>query len=570
MTNRNVAAIFYEVAELLGIKGVQFKPLAYRRAAQSIEALPEDITGIYERGKLEEIPGVGSNIAAKIREIIETGNLAYLEKLRKELPEGVPELAGLEGIGPKKAIVLNRELGIRNIGELEAAAKAGKIRGLPGFGEKSERNILASIRMRQGAKGRFLLGEILPIAEDIVHRLSGLPAMGRISLAGSIRRRKETVGDVDILAASQEPAKVMEAFCMLPGIDRVVNRGPTKSTVVLASGVQVDLRVVEEEQYGAALQYFTGSKDHNIALRRRAIARNWRLNEYGLVDLQTGRMIAGREEREIYRMLDLPYIEPELREDVGEIEAALEGKLPDIVRPDAVQGDLHVHTDWSDGSHTLREMAEAARGMKYTYIAVCDHAGGMPFARGLSEKEIAEQQREIERLNRELDGIFVLSGTECTIGADGKLDLPDSTLKDLDVVVAGVHSGFKTAEQEMTERVIAAMHNDHVDIIAHPTGRIIQKREPLRLDLPRVFAAAAGLGVLLEINAFPSRLDLSDVNCRRAREAGARFSLGTDAHSRENLRYMALGVATARRGWLEAKDIVNTLPLKDLRTMLGS
>ena len=571
MSNIEVAAVLYEVADLLEIKGVRFKPHAYRRAAQEIETLPEDIADVTREGRLDEVPGVGKGIAGKVREVVETGDLAYLSSLREELPEGVQELTRIEGIGPKKAIALSRELGIRTVDDLEAAAKAGRIRDLPGFGEKTEQNILASIRMSKTARERHLLGYILPIARDIERRLSSLDSVLRVSLAGSIRRRKETIGDVDILAASTRPDEVMEVFATLPGVSRVLARGTTKTSVVLATGVQVDLRVVEDKHFGAALQYFTGSKEHNIALRKLAIARNWRLNEYGLVDLATGRVVAGEDEAGVYRALDLPWIEPELREDRGEIEAARTGTLPGLVEYGSVRGDLHAHTRWSEGSHSIEEMAEAAQALGYEYIAICDHAETLHIARGLSPERLADQIREIERINREADGEFtVLAGTECNIGMDGRIDLPDSVLADLDVVVASVHSGFKQPEREMTERVVTAMQNDHVDIIGHPTGRILLTREPYRIDLAAVFDAAAALGVLMEINAFPSRLDLSDVNCRQAREHGIRFSLGSDAHSRENLRYMEFGVATARRGWLAAEDIVNTRPLEDLRGVLRS
>lgn len=570
-TNIEIAAILYEVADLLEIKGVRFKPQAYRRAAQAIETLPEDIADVAREGDLDEVPGVGKSIAEKIREIVETGNLEYLASLREELPEGVQYLTRLPGIGPKKAIALSRELGVRTVDDLEAKALAGRIRDLPGFGEKTEANILASIRVSKTAQERRLLGYILPVAREIERRLASLPAVGQVSLAGSIRRRKETIGDVDILATSSDPGGVMEVFVTLPGVERVLVRGTTKTSVVLATGIQVDLRVVEEGHFGAALQYFTGSKEHNIALRKLAIARNWRLNEYGLVDLASGRTIAGEDEAGVYRALGLAWIEPELREDRGEIEAARAGTLPTLVGYDAIRGDLHVHTTWSEGAHSVEEMADAARALGYEYIAICDHAESLHIARGLSPERLADQMREIERINRAADdGFTLLAGTECNIGMDGRIDLPDSVLGDLDVVVASVHSGFKQTEKEMTDRVIAAMGNDHVDIIGHPTGRILLSREPYRIDLAAVFDAAASLGVSMEINAFPGRLDLSDVNARSAREHGVRFSLGSDAHNRENLRYMEFGVATARRGWLTGGDIINTRPLSGLRRLLGS
>jgi len=570
ISNKQIAAIFYEVADILEIKSVQFKPVAYRRAAHVIETLDEDINSISERGELEEIPGVGTNLAAKIREILRTGRLAYLEKLKQETPEGVLNLAEIGGIGPKKALILSRDLGINDREKLEEAAKAGKIRDLPGFGEKSEKNILQSIHAMKSTGRRFLLGDILPVAETIKKHLAALPPTQQISLAGSIRRRKETVGDVDILAASAEPEKIMAAFCELPEIDRILGRGPTKSSIVLTSGVQVDLRVVDSDQYWTALQYFTGSKAHNIAMRRRALERNWKLNEYGVTSLSDRKLLHGQTEQDLYRMLGLAYIEPEMREDSGEIEAAINGTLPEIVPYDAVRGDLHVHSSWSDGKHAIRELAEAAKALGYEYIALCDHAWNPKVGRGLDETAVVKQQEEIEQINRDLDGFEVLAGIECNIDHEGNLDIGNKILGDLDVVVASVHSGLDMPRTEMTNRVLAALHNDQVDILGHPTGRIIQQREPLQMDLDAVFDSAGELGVSLEINAFPSRLDLSDINCRMAREHHARFSIGSDAHARENLGFMELGVATARRGWLEAKDIINTFHLRDLLTVLAS
>jgi len=568
MSNREVAAILYEVADLLEIRDVKFKPVAYRRAAHGIETLAEDIGRVAGRGGLEDIPGVGKNIAAKISEILDTGKLAYLERLREEVGPGVRELAEVEGIGPKKALLLSHKLGIGNLAELETAARAGKIRSLAGFGEKSEANILAGIEARKGTAGRYLLGRMLPAAESILSRLAALPAVRRISLAGSLRRMKETIGDIDIIATSPEPEAVMAAFTTLPEVVRILGRGQTKSSVVLESGVQVDLRVVEENQYGTALLYFTGSKDHNIALRRRALARGWSLSEYALKDEKTQENLAGSTEEDLYRILGLPYIEPELRENTGEIEAAENGILPAIVPYDALHGDLHVHPDRYDGKDPVRAMARAAKDRGYEYIAVCDPAKGPDNPRGLTPETIAEQRAEIERLDRTLDGITVLQGIECSISADGALDLPPPVLGDLDLVIASVPDVHRMPGGEVTRRVLAALHNDHVDILGHPAGRLLLRREPADLDLPAVFEAAAAQHVMLEINSSPSRLDLSDTNCRQANEHGAVFAIGSDAHSGEELQDIRFGLATARRGWLTAGAIVNTLPLGGFRKWL--
>ncbi|MDH5779878.1 MAG: DNA polymerase/3'-5' exonuclease PolX [Candidatus Bathyarchaeota archaeon] len=568
--NREIADILYEVADLLEIKGVQFKPRAYRRAAQTIETLPDDIKAIYDRGALQEIPGIGASIASKIQEIIETGSLEYLEELREELPQGLRELMEIEGLGPKTALKLHRNLKISSINELEAAARSGKIRELEGFGEKTEQNILQSIEMYRSTQERFLLGYVLPIAKEIEEKLSTLDAVTQISLAGSIRRRKETVGDVDILVTSQQPAKVMTFFTQLSPVKRVLAKGKSKSTVVLTNNLQVDLRVMDEESFGAALQYFTGSKEHNIRLRAMALDKNWKLSEYSLLDKETNETIAGKNEEEIYAALGLSYIEPELRENRGEIEASSRGKLPHLIHYDEVKGDLHVHTTWSDGAHSIAEMAAAAKLLGYEYLAICDHAETLQIAHGLTEEELHNQMREIEKLNRTMDDFTVLSGVEVNIDADGKLDIRDDMLKDLDIAVAAVHSGFKQSEAKMTQRVLTAMHNDHVDVIAHPTGRIINKRDPYQIDLPKIFEAASELGVFMELNAFPNRLDLSDANCVQAKDHGLKIAIGTDAHHKDHLRYMEFGVATARRGWLEKKDILNTSNLNELRALLES
>lgn len=568
--NSEIAKIFYEIADLLEIKGVQFKPRAYRRAAQTIETLPEDIKIVHERGELQKIPGIGASIASKIQEILETGSLAYLEDLREELPQGLREIMGIEGVGPKTALKLHEKLKINSVDELESAAKQGKIRHLEGFRKKAEENILQGIEMYRSAQERFLLGYTLPVAKEIEKRLKELKAVERISLAGSIRRRKETVGDVDILVTSMEPLAVMDFFTQLSEVKRVLAKGKTKSTVVLTNNLQVDLRVVEEESFGSALQYFTGSKEHNIRLRELALDKNWKLSEYSLLDRRTNEMIAGGDEEGIYKALGLSYIEPELRENRGEIEASSEGKLPHLIEYGEVKGDLHVHTTWSDGSYSIEEMAEAAKSLGYQYLAICDHSKTLQIAHGLTEEELRKQIKEIEKLNRRMEEFTILCGVEVNIDSHGKLDIKDNVLKDLDIVVASVHSGFKQPEKKMTMRVLTAIHNDHVDVIGHPTGRIINKREPYQIDLSKIFEAASELGVFMEINAFPNRLDLSDLNCFKAKDYGIKISIATDAHHKDHLRYMELGVAIARRGWLEKKDVINTLNLKKLRHLLES
>jgi DNA polymerase (family X) len=569
VSNREVAAILYEVADLLEIKDVKFKPVAYRRAAHGIETLAEDIGRVAERGELEDLPGVGTHIATKIHEILDTGKLGYLERLKVEIGPGVRELADVGGIGPKKAMFLHQKLGIENLAGLEAAARAGKIRELAGFGEKSEQNILAGIVARKGTAGRYLLGRMLPVAESILTQLAELPAVRQISLAGSLRRMKETIGDIDILASSPEPEAIMAAFTALPEVTRVLGRGRTKSSIVLESGVQVDLRVVEEGQYWTALQYFTGSKDHNIALRRRALERGWSLSEYGLKEEATQKNLAGSSEEDLYRSLGLPYIEPELRENRGEIEAAEKGTLPAIVPYNAMQGDLHVHSDWSDGKDPIRALALAARDRGYGYLAICDHSRSPAIDRGLTIEKIAQQRAEIAQVNRDLDGIVVLQGIECNISPDGTPDLPPAVLGDLDLVIASVHDGLRMHGGEMTRRVLSAIHNDHVDILGHPAGRILLRRDPSDLDLPVLFEAAAAQHVALEVNSSPSRLDLSETNCRQAKEYGTVFSIGSDAHAKEELQEIRYGIATARRGWLTAGEIVNTRPLAGLRDWLG-
>ena len=570
MKNPEVADVLYEIADYLEIKGVDWKPRAYRRAAGAVETLSEDIEQLAERGELKDIPGVGESIASKIAEYLENGHLEYLENLRQEMPGKLRKLMDIEGIGPKTAVKLHRELGIRNIDDLQRAAEEGKIRELEGFGKKTEENILENISMYRSHRERFLLGYMFPTAQKIVDELSQLDVVKRIELAGSIRRRKATIGDADILVISEDSDEVMNSFVQMEEGDRVLSKGERKSTIVLGNGLQVDLLVIDEKNFGAALMYFTGSKEHNVELRKRAIEHNWKLSEYGLEERETGEVIARSTEEGIYDKLDLQYIPPELRTNRGEIKAAAQNNLPNLVDWEDIRGDLHVHSNWSEGSHSIEEMVQKAREIGHEYIAICDHTQSLPIAQGLTDEEFQEREKEITEVNEQFDDIEVLSGAEVNILPDGNLDLEDDTLTDLDVTVAAVHSSFKQDEDTMTERVLSAMNHEYVDILGHPTGRLIQERDPYAIDLTRIFEGAEEYSTKLEVNCFPTRLDLRDSDILKARKYDVQFSLGSDAHSINHLRYLELGLSNARRGWLEKGQIINTLSRSKLRNVLSS
>ena len=566
--NRQVAHLLDEIADLLEVQGDRFRQRAYRRAARQIETLSEDIQEIYEKGSIERIPWVGSGIAKKVTEFLSTGQLEYLNELRREVDPGLSRIMEIEGIGPKTALLLHETLNINTIEGLEEAAKEGRLRGIKGLGEKTEENILKGIEMYRKQGERFPLGFVLPIALQIEERLRRVEGVGRVSLAGSIRRRRDSSGDIDVLATSFEHHGVINAFTSMPSVVRVLAKGDTKSSVVLEGGLQVDLRVVDEESFGSALQYFTGSKEHNIVLRGIAVKRGWKLSEYSLEVRETGEKIAGETEASIYNALGMKFIPPELRENRGEIQSAIVGELPNLVEYEEIEGDLHVHTKWSDGSATIKEMTERAMVLGLEYIAICDHSPSLKIAGGLPLEDLVRQNEEIERVNREIEDFRVLAGIEVDIKGDGSLDSRNETLKDLDFVVASVHTGFKMGRKQMTDRIISAIHNDYVDVLGHPTGRLIQQREPYDVDLNTVFTEAAHLGVLMEVNAFPSRLDLSDVNSRMAKEMGVTMCIGSDAHSVDQLKYLEFGVATARRGWLEREDVLNTLSLHEMQRRL--
>ncbi len=565
MKNLELSRIFEQIAKILKIKGENpFKIRAYEKITLVLENLPIDIETIYQQGGVSNIPGVGTGIAKKIEEFLTTGKLEYYEKLKETIPTGVIELLDIPEVGPKTAKLLYEQLEIDNIDKLEKAVREHQIKDLPGMGEKSETNILRGIELYKRRKERFLLGRALPLAEEMVESLSQLKETNKISFAGSLRRKKETIGDIDILVTSQNPEKIMRTFISLPQVREILAEGPTKSSIITNDYLHIDVRVVEPISFGAALQYFTGSKAHNIKLRELALKRNLKINEYGVFEVESGNRIAGEKEEEVYQALNLPFIPPELREDRGEIEAAQENKLPQLIEYSQIKGDLHLHTKWSDGAHTIRQMAEAAQKIGYKYIAITDHSQSLKFAGGLIEERLREQVEEIQKLNQELKDFTILSGVEVDIKSDGSLDFSDEILSKLDVVIAAIHSGFKQESKIITERIIKAMQNRFVNIIAHPTGRLIGYRESYQVDINEMMEVAAKTGTILEINSYPERLDLNDIYCRMAKEKGVQLAIETDAHSIEGLTFMDLGVAVARRGWLEEKEVINTLPLDKL------
>lgn len=547
--NQEVAELLYSVADLLELQEVEFKPVAYRRAAQAIEGLNEDIAAVWREDRLMDIAGVGRHISGKIDEFLRTGKLKYLSDLKKKIKINVSELMSIEGLGPKRIKLLYNKLGIRNRKELEAAIRKGRVGEV--VGKKVEENILKAIGFAKSQKGRHLLGQIWNDVAELENRIKELKGVRRVDICGSFRRRKESVGDIDVLAIGD--SGVCGQFAKLGS--SVIAMGNTKASIVY-NGIHVDLRVVPEKSYGAALNYFIGGKKHNIHMRRLALAEGYKLNEYGL--FKGNRYVLGANEKKIYKKFGMHYIEPELREDNGEIEAAMKGKLPQLVELKDINGDCHVHTGWSDGSGSVLEIARKAESLGYEYVVVSDHTKGLGIARGLDEKMLLKQVREVESVSRKVKNVGVLSGCEVNITAKGLLDIRDSVLKKLDVVIASVHSGFSG---DATKRIINAMENENVDIIGHPTGRMIEKREGYELDLDAVFDAVLSSGTCLEVNAQPERLDLPDVDIRRAVERGVKLVVSTDAHSVNGLGRMKFGVFNCRRGWAEKNDILNTLPL---------
>jgi DNA polymerase (family 10) len=573
MKNQEIAKIFYEIAYFLEMEGVKFKPYAYEKAALTLEGLEKDVEEIYKKEGFEglrKIPGVGESIAKKIEEYLKTGKIQYYEDYKKKYPINLDELMGIEGLGPKRMKVLYEKLGIKNLKDLEEAVKSHKIAPLYGFGEKTEKNILEAIEFAKRSKGRFLLGDILPRVKEVYEKLKSLKEVERIDVVGSIRRMKETIGDVDFLVISKNPAPIMDFFVSLPGVIKVWGKGNTKASVRMKEGFDMDIRVLPKRSYGAALQYFTGSKEHNIALRKIAIQKGLKLSEYGL--FKGSEMIAGENEEEIYQKLGMDWIPPELREDRGEIEAALRGKLPKIIDYKDLKGDLHVHSKWDGGKNSIEEIAEYAIKMGYEYVGIADHTKFLKIEHGLDEERLRERNKEIDKLNYKLQNakckLRILKGCEANILPDGKIDIDDECLKEQDFVIAGVHSRFKMTKEEMTERIIRAMKNPNVDIISHPTGRLIQKRDEYEIDFDKILRVAKETGTILEINSYPERLDLNDVNIKKTKEMGVKMVINTDAHHVDQMRFIELGIAQARRGWAEKEDIINCWPLEKMLKFL--
>ena len=562
LTNREIADIFDKLADLLSLKGESIhRVLAYRRASESIHELPRDIHAIAAEGKLMDIPYIGAILADKITELITTGHLALYDELTTEIPASLIDVLRVNGVGPKRAIQFYKELGLRSVAEVEAAGRTGKLRALSGMGVKSEQKILDGIAALSRRSDRVRIDVAMTAAETILADLLARPQAIHGDIAGSLRRGRSTIGDLDLLIASEEAAPLMDAFVARSDVARVLGHGPTKSSVELLNGLQCDLRVLNPKEYGTALVYFTGSKEHNIRLRELAQARGLSLNEMAFTRIAGGDPITCESEEEVYRVLDLPLIPPELREDRGEIEAAQANVLPNLITAQDIHSDLHMHTNWSDGHLSVREMVDLARARGLSYIVITDHSHSLGIANGLSVDRLRAQREEIRAVDAEMSpGFRVFQGTEMEIKADGTLDFPDEVLAELDVVVASLHVGLQQDRAQVTQRLLNAINNPHVDIIGHPRGQLIPDREGADLDMDAVFAAAHDTGTILEINANPYRLDLDDVHARRARDLGVRLSIDTDSHNAGDFEMLRYGISTARRAWVTPSDVINTWP----------
>ncbi|TLD43346.1 MAG: DNA polymerase X family [Candidatus Jettenia ecosi] len=564
MKNHEIAALFERIANVLELKGENaFRINSYRKAARILGDVTEDIEVLAKEGKLKDIPGIGEGMAEKIMEYIHTGKMSKYDEVMKEISEETITLMQIPGLGPKTVAMLNKKLGIVSLSDLEKALQEGKLKGLFGIGDKKIQNIMRGIELFKTSQQRILIGIAYPVVKGIIEVLKHHSQTKDVQSAGSLRRMKETVGDIDILATGTHGEDVVKSFVTMHGVTQILAAGDTKGSVRVEEGVQVDLRVVREDEFGSALQYFTGSKEHNVHLREIAKKKGYKINEYGI--FKDNKKIGGSKEEEIYKALGMDWIPPELRENKGEIEAAQEGKLPNLIKLSDIKGDLHNHSDWSDGNSTFEEMAKRAMDRGYRYLVVSDHSQSLHVANGLKEEELLEEIEEIDNLNKKLKGFTLLKATEVDIMADGSIDFPDKLLEKLDVVIASIHSGFKQEKKKITERMIAAIRNPYVNIIAHPTGRLISKREGYEVDLDKVMEACVETGTALELNCYYDRLDLNDSNCKKAKETGVMIAISTDAHHVDQMWMIELGVGIARRGWLEAKNVINTFLLHDLK-----
>jgi DNA polymerase (family 10) len=569
--NNDVAEIFNKVADMLDIEGAnQFRVRAYRNAARTIGDLPGSVADLVERGEdLSRLPGLGRDLAGKIGEIVETGALKQLEELEGRIPKDLNQLMRIEGLGPKRIKALHRELGIKDVEGLKRAAREDRIKDLKGFGPKTQQQIVEQLeRLAAEPEQRLKLANAEKIAEDYVNYLEKDPSIKKINVAGSFRRRKETVGDLDILATVKRGSKVMDHFAKYEDVAKVISKGKTRSSVALRSALHVDLRVMPEVCYGAAMHYLTGSKAHNIAVRKLGVQKGLKINEYGVFKGKKEKRVAGKTEAEVFEQVDLPYIPPELREDRGEVQAAQKDRLPYLLDLKDIRGDLHTHTKETDGRNTLEEMADAAKDHGYDYLAVTEHSQRVSMAKGLDAKRLAEHIKKIDRLNGRLKDLRLLKSIEVDILEDGSLDLPDDILKELDLTVCSVHYHRKLSRQKQTDRILRAMDNPHFHILAHPTGRLIRERDPYEVDIEKVLKGARERNCFVELNAHPDRLDLTDRHCKMAKDLGVKIAVSTDAHSTTDLDFMRFGVYQACRGWLEKQDVINTRKWKDLKQLL--
>ncbi len=574
MDNFKVVGTFRNIADILEIKGDnRFRIRAYQRAADSIEGRPEDFESLVNQDRLTEIPGIGQDLSEKIKEIVKTGKSKFYEDLKKTIPEGLLELLKIPSVGPKTARLLYDRLKIKSIQELEDAIARDKLKGIFGIKEKTVENMLNGIELLKRGRERMPLAAALQISDEFIGALKRFKEVKNIASAGSLRRRKETVRDIDILVVSRKPDKIMEEFSGLPQVKEILAKGETKSSVRTLDDIQIDCRVVEEKAFGAALLYFTGAKNFNIHIRMMAQKIGLKINEYGVFSAKSAaggsggksdKFIAGRTEEEIFKLFKMAYIEPELREDTGELELALKDKLPQFLKLEDIKGDLHVHSKWSDGANSIEELVRAAQNRGYSYIAVTDHSQSLKVARGLSVADLKQKKKEIDNINKKLKDFRVLYGTEADIDSDGKIDYRDEVLKEFDLVIAAVHMGFKQPKEKLTERIKRACENKYVHVIAHPTGRLWGTRDAYELDFNQVLKQALETNTYLEINSFPQRLDLNDQNARYAKEKGVKLVINTDAHTIEHLQNLQLGIYVARRGWLEPDDVLNTLPVERL------